>query len=100
MCPSDTSVFVTVVPMLAPITIGTASSTPITPDATRPTMIDVDADDDCTSTVPRMPMHSAAIGFVAAENSRSWVSSPRSRMPASPGDRLDRDVDTLTSREI
>ncbi len=86
MWPSDTSVLVTVVPMLAPMIIGTASSTPSAPEATRPTITDVDAEDDWTRTVPRMPMHSAAIGLSAAENRRSWVSSPMILMPDSSDD--------------
>lgn len=81
--PSDTSVFVTVVPMLAPMIMGTASSTPTTPAATRPTITEVLADEDWTSTVPRIPTHRPAIGFVTAENSCSWVSAPMISMPAS-----------------
>ena len=43
--PSDT-VFVTVVPMLAPMIIGTAASTPSAPEATSPTTTDVLAEED------------------------------------------------------
>ena len=86
MWPSDTSVLVTVVPMFAPIAIGTASSTPSLPVATRPTMIEVDAEEDCTRIVPRMPMHRAAMGLPAAENRRSVVSSPMILMPDSSDD--------------
>ena len=44
--PSDTRVFVTVVPMLAPMIIGTAASTPSAPEATSPTTTDVLAEED------------------------------------------------------
>ena len=42
---------VTVVPMLAPMIIGTASWTPSRLEATRPTIVAVVTDEDCTSTV-------------------------------------------------
>ncbi len=76
--PSDTSVLVTVVPMLAPITIGTAASTVRAPDATRPTMIDVVADDDCTRMVATIPTHRAASGLETREK-RSSCTSPLMR---------------------
>ena len=82
-CPNETSVLVTVVPMLAPMTIGTACSTPSAPEATNPTMTEVLADDDWTRTVPRMPTHSPAMGLLTAEKRRSWVSAPMILMPAS-----------------
>ena len=44
---------------------------------------EVEADDDWTRTVPRIPMQSAAIGLEAAENNRSCVSSPMILMPVS-----------------
>jgi len=83
MWPSETSVFVTVVPMFAPMTIGTAASTLSAPEATSPTITEVEADDDWTRTVPRIPMQSAAIGLEAAENNCSCVSSPMILMPVS-----------------
>jgi hypothetical protein len=61
--PSEASVLVMVVPMLAPMIIGTASSTLNVPDPTRPTMVAVETDDDCTSTVNRMPANSPEMGF-------------------------------------
>ena len=45
-CPKDTSVFVTVVPMLAPMTIGIAYSRLKTPLPTNPTIVDVVTDED------------------------------------------------------
>ena len=84
--PRETSVFVTVVPMLAPMIIGTAMSMSIAPAATSPTITDVDADEDWTSTVPRMPMHNPAIGLETLENSCSWVSWPMTLMPCSSDD--------------
>ena len=41
MYPRDTNVFVTLVPILAPIIMGTAPDTLIVPADTRPTIIDV-----------------------------------------------------------
>ena len=49
-------------------------------------MTEVLAEEDCTSTVPRTPTHSAAIGLVTAEKRASWVSSPMILMPASSDD--------------
>ena len=45
-CPSETSVFVTVVPMLAPMIMGTAVSIGRLPAATRATIVAVVTDDD------------------------------------------------------
>ena len=69
--------------MLAPMIMGTAWSTPSAPDATSPTITDVLADDDWTSTVPKIPTQRPAIGLLTAENKRSWVSAPMILMPAS-----------------
>ena len=80
-CPSDARVLVTVVPRLAPITIGTASSIPTTPLATRPTITDVETDDDCTSTVARRPTHSPPIGLETPSNRPSTRSLPRFLKP-------------------
>ena len=74
---------VTVVPMLAPMIIGTAASTPNKPVPTRPTIVDVVTDDDCASTVASTPTHNPATGFVTLENSSSWMSLPRPLMPPS-----------------
>ncbi len=54
--------FVTVVPMFAPITIGTADATGRTPAPTSPTIVDVVTEDDCTSTVASTPAQRAATG--------------------------------------
>ena len=83
MWPSDTRVLVTVVPMFAPMIIGIAASTLMPFVATSPTITDVEADDDWTSTVPRMPTQRPAIGLLTLENKRSCVSSPMILMPFS-----------------
>ena len=59
----------TVVPILAPMIMGTAASTPRAPEATKPTITEVLADDDWTRTVPRMPTNSPAIGLLTPSNS-------------------------------
>ena len=87
----------TVVPMLAPITIGTAWPKPSAPEATRPTMTEVLADDDCTSTVPSSPTNSPASGFWTLENRLSWVSAPRSLMPVSSDETPTRNTYTRPS---
>ncbi len=63
--------------------IGTAASTPSAPEATRPTITEVLADDDCTKTVPRMPMNKPARGWSTLANRLSCVSLPITLMPPS-----------------
>ena len=75
MWPRLTRVLVTVVPMLAPITIGIATPTG-RPPATRPTMIDVTVLDDCTRAVVRVPRSTPTKGFVAKAKSRSAPACP------------------------
>jgi hypothetical protein len=76
-------VLVTVVPMFAPITIGTAYSTGSTPAPTRPTMVDVDTDDDWTNTVAKTPAARPAIGLATEEKTWSTKSLPKALIPVS-----------------
>ena len=75
--------FVTVVPMLAPMIIGTAVGTPIAPPPTSPTIVEVETDEDWTSTVARMPAKRPASGWSTLSSSPSWNPSPSAWMPAS-----------------
>ena len=83
MEPSAASVLVTVVPMLAPRIIGTAASTVSVPAPTSPTIVEVEADDDCISTVARIPAQRPAIGLSTLSSSPSWKPAPSAVMPAS-----------------
>ena len=69
ICPIETKIFVTEVPILAPIIIGMAASNesigvpfPV-PTATNPTIIEVVVDEDCTIAVVRTPIMRAITGF-------------------------------------
>ena len=64
-CPMDTSMLVTLVPILAPMTIGTAVATGISPVATSPTVKEVVKDELWTSGVIRMPTNRPASGLAA-----------------------------------
>ena len=68
MCASETSVFVTVVPMLLPMIIGIAFATGSgsVGAATMPTMIDVVTDELCTRVVARTPTISPTNGLAVA----------------------------------
>ena len=55
--PSETSLAVTVVPMLAPMTMKMALRTPMASAATIPIMMLVVVDELCTMVVARMPMN-------------------------------------------
>ena len=57
-----TMVLVTLVPMLAPMIMGMATRTG-TSAATRPTMMEVEVEEDWTSTVTRTPIITPTIGF-------------------------------------
>ena len=57
MWPSETSLAVTVVPMLAPMTMKMALRTPMASAATIPIMMLVVVDELCTMVVARMPMN-------------------------------------------
>tara|TARA_Y100001968_G_C19450564_1_gene768246 strand:- start:425 stop:649 length:225 start_codon:yes stop_codon:yes gene_type:complete len=63
--------------------IGTASPTPRAPVPTSPTITEVDADDDWTRTVPRIPINSPATGLLTLEKRLSCVSAPITLMPDS-----------------
>ena len=77
MWPSETSIAVMEVPMLAPMMMGMAmdralaGSSPMTPAATRPTVIEVVVDELWMMLVTRMPMHRPTNGFWA----RVWIST-------------------------
>ena len=73
MLPSAANVLVTVVPMFAPMIIGTARFSGIVPAPTIPTIVAVETDDDCTSTVARTPTNSPANGLATVE--RDWVAA-------------------------
>ena len=68
--PSATRVAVTVVPRLAPKSIGMAISMG-RPPATMPTVIDVVVEEDCMIAVARIPMPRPTNGFCANEKSSS-----------------------------
>ncbi len=73
MCASDTIVAVTVVPMLAPITIGMAfaNGRGFSGAATNATTIEVVTDELCTTVVATKPTRKPMNGFkVAANNCR------------------------------
>ena len=67
----ETSVFVVVVPMFAPMSMGTAAPTVSTFPATKPTMILVVVDELWIRLVARNPMKSPATGSVAVFKSCS-----------------------------
>ena len=75
MWPTETSVFVTLVPMLAPMTIGIAPLTSSAPPATRPTAIEVVVDELWTRLVARMPMKRPTKGLEVVV--RSCSANPR-----------------------
>ena len=81
--PIETTVFVIVVPMLAPMIIGMAvfRDRAVPPDCpTRETMVDVLVLELCTSTVARVPTAKPAKGLETPENSSWAVSLPRALM--------------------
>ena len=82
-CPSETRLLVMVVPMLAPMIMGAAISTVSVPAPTSVTSVAVVTEDDCTSTVARMPANSPARGLVTFSSSRSWKPAPSVLMPVS-----------------
>mmetsp|Transcript_89084 Transcript_89084/g.252574 ORF Transcript_89084/g.252574 Transcript_89084/m.252574 type:complete len:237 (+) Transcript_89084:879-1589(+) len=82
ICPMETMVLVTEVPMFAPMMTGTASWELSCPAATRPTTMEVLVEEDCTSTVPRMPIMSPTTGFGMCPNSAP-ASFPPSTLKAS-----------------
>ena len=66
--PMATMVFVTEVPMLAPITMNTALLTLSSLAPTREMMIEVVVDELCTKTVARMPIMTPEIGLSTTSN--------------------------------
>jgi hypothetical protein len=76
MLPSEASVLVTVVPMLAPMIIGTASGSVRVPAPTSPTIVAVDTDEDWTSTVARIPANKPEIGLATFSRS-PFAGTPR-----------------------
>ena len=76
-------VFVTVVPMLAPMIIGTAFSTGngLSGAATSPTIIEVDTEELCTSVVASTPTINATNGLAVATKNKSSRSPPSSWNP-------------------
>jgi hypothetical protein len=69
-------VLVIVVPMLAPIMIGTAPCTVIEPEATNATSIDVVVELLCNTAVTRRPMNSPLNGFIVASPMTSLSPEP------------------------
>ena len=74
---------VTVVPMLAPMIIGTASGIASVPAPTKPTIVAVDTEDDWTSTVASIPTNSPASGFETLSKRLSVKSEPKDLIPDS-----------------
>lgn len=63
--------------------MGTADSRLTVPDPTNATIVEVVTDDDCTSTVARMPAASPANGFDTPLKSPSAAPAPASLIPPS-----------------
>lgn len=84
MWASDTTVAVTVVPMLAPMTIGTAldRGNGFSGAATRATIIDVVTDELWTRVVAKRPTTRPTKGFSVAVKNDWMTSSPRSLNPS------------------
>ena len=74
-------VFVIVVPMLAPMIIGTACSTDSVPEPTTATIVAVVVLELCTMTVNRTPMASPAKGFETPVKSSSFEPIPAVERP-------------------
>jgi hypothetical protein len=76
-CVRETNIFVTDVPMLAPIMMGIALLTFKAPPATKPTTIDVVKEEDWTIDVERIPTNSPIKGLVVVvirASARPWSS--------------------------
>ena len=76
MCPTDTIVFVTVVPMFAPIIIGIELAIVRLPLLTIPTIKDVVVDELWKSTVAKIPMNNATKGSLVVVKTVSAKSEP------------------------
>ena len=70
-------------PTLAPRIMGTAASRLTVPDPTNATIVEVVTEDDCTSTVARMPAASPAKGFDTPLKIPSAAPAPASLIPLS-----------------
>jgi len=92
ICPKDTMMLVMEVPMFAPITIGIALSKDSTPEATRPTTIDVVVDDDWIIAVAKTPITRPTTGFDVAWKIVSAKPLPKSlkEAPSSVMDNMKR----------
>ena len=75
--PSATIVFVTVVPMFAPITMGIAHLIESAPPATKPTTIEVVVEELCIMLVAKRPINKPMIGFDVVCISLSLNASPK-----------------------
>ena len=82
MWPAETSVFVTLVPILAPMITGMAVDTSSAPAATIATVIDVVVDELCTRLVASTPMKSPTNGFAVVMSNRSANPLPNSLIDA------------------
>ena len=82
-CPKETKVLVTVVPIFAPITIGIAYSKLRTPLPTKPTIVAVVTEEDCTKTVHKIPTNKPAKGLDTDSKSASVYSAPKVLIPFS-----------------
>ena len=84
MWASDTIVLVTVVPMLAPMIIGTALAmgSGLSGAATNPTMSDVVTDELCIRVVARIPTISPISGLLVLVKNASNTSDPRLLNPS------------------
>ena len=76
-----TMVLVTEVPMLAPITMNTAEFTESSFAPTREMMMEVVVDEDCTSTVARMPIMTPLMGLSTTSNILAESLPPSSLNP-------------------
>ncbi len=81
MCPSDTMAQVTVVPMLAPMMMGTAFSIDSMPAATNPTTVEVVMDELWTMLVARIPMKRPTSGLDVVAIRRSEKPAPNISNP-------------------
>ena len=86
ICPKDTSVFVTVVPIFAPSIIGTALATFRIPEPTIPTIIEVVVDELWTRLVARTPINNPTKGLevVAIRFLAKSLPNPLNAVPIRP----------------
>jgi hypothetical protein len=77
ICPRETRVFVTVVPILAPITIGIALDTFMTPEPTIPTTMEVVVEELWTRLVAKIPINKPTKGLEVVLMRLSAKPSPK-----------------------